>query len=154
MKPIKKMMRSTDLSWQSSSLYFTSSSPAASSRWSLRSLRYRFMASQVIHLARMGRLHLLLDKGHQNRLRSHSAPDLYLRGLWGVLIQPKNEHTGNRTQVLGPEIPNTTTMLYALINMQNTTSFICLTAASNHPPQHGRSIKPGKRMTVARSSSQ
>ena len=29
----------------------------------------------------------------------------------------KNEHTGNRTQVLGPEIPCTTTMLYALVNI-------------------------------------
>jgi hypothetical protein len=27
----------------------------------------------------------------------------------------KNEHTGNRTLVLGPEIPCTTTMLYALV---------------------------------------
>ena len=28
----------------------------------------------------------------------------------------KIEHIGNRTQVLGPEIPCTTTMLYALVN--------------------------------------
>ena len=30
------------------------------------------------------------------------------------IYKNKTEHIGNRTQVLGPEIPCTTTMLYAL----------------------------------------
>ena len=37
---------------------------------------------------------------------------------WLAIIRlwVKNEHIGNRTQVLGPEIPCTTTMLYALVS--------------------------------------
>ena len=39
-------------------------------------------------------------------------------------LDKKNEHIGNRTQVLGPEIPCTTTMLYALTANQQIRKFL------------------------------
>ena len=44
----------------------------------------------------------------------------------------KNEHTGNRTQVLGPEIPCTTTMLYALINSPPFFDHYLIISIKNH----------------------
>lgn len=65
------------------------------------------------------------------RLRSNDLEIRLLSNLYGgrllfpiikAMYDIKNEHRGNRTLVLGPEIPCTTTMLYARFNTQRTHS--------------------------------